>query len=96
MITSALTMCGDHGHRSGKNRSAVPKVGARLVFPCRIVVLCGILTFIRTALIERSSRLAYTGFDAGLGLMAAVSIVLLLLRLAAAIEDREPGLRNLR
>jgi len=55
------------------------------------VVICGILMLVRSAWIERLSRLAYTGFDAGLTVLAALSIVLLLLRLTAASMNGEPG-----
>lgn len=47
-----------------------------------IVVICGILMLFRASWIEWLSRFSYTGFDLGLTLMTAVSVILVLLLLA--------------
>jgi hypothetical protein len=59
-----------------------------------VVVICGVLMVFRASWIESLSRFAYTGFDLGLTLMTAVSVILALLLLAAgsykASAERSP------
>ena len=56
-----------------------------------LVVICGVLMLVRNAWIERLSRIAYTGFDTALTLLAAISIVMIFLRLVAPGAGSELG-----
>jgi hypothetical protein len=70
--------------RAGKNQGSLPdKLTAIQYVLTVIVVICGILMLIRGSWIEWLSRFAYTAFDLGLTLMTAVSVVLVLMLLAA-------------
>ena len=80
----ALSLWTATASKAGKSKGSLAKKLAAIQYVLTaIVVICGILMLLRGSWIEWLSRFAYTGFDLGLTLMAAVSVILVLMLLAA-------------